>query len=311
MRALIPGTAGAVSVMAGVSVLAFLLTVLSPGDPAYLALAADGNIEPTPAEIREMRTELGLDRPLHIQYLAWAGRALVGDLGHSYVTGEAVAREMARRLPMTLKLAGLSLFIAAFGGVALGLVGASGRNRLRDRASQLAGVTLISVPDYWLAIILIGIFAETLQWLPTSGAGSPSAFILPGLVLAAASWGNLFRLCRTLLLTEMGKAYIQAARSKGLSELRLLLRHAFVNILIPLVTALGLGFGHMLGGAVIVESIFSIPGLGQFAMAGIGNRDTPVIQGYVLYTGALFILVNLGLDLIYTLIDPQLDRSRK
>ncbi len=302
--------ATALSVLAGVSVLTFLLSVFSPGDPAYLALKADGNIEPTPVEIREMRAELGLDRPLYLQYARWAGRVIQGDLGTSFVTGEAVGREIARRLPCTLTLASTALLIAALVGLGLGLLGASAPNRLRDRLSQLTGVALISVPDYWMAILLIGIFSETLGWLPTSGASSPASYILPALVLAAGTCGNLFRLCRTLLLTEKGKAYIFTARSKGISETRILLRHAFFNILIPLVTGLGMGFGHMLSGAVIVESIFSIPGLGQFALNGVGNRDYPVIQAYVLYTAALFILVNLLLDLLYPLVNPQLEGDR-
>lgn len=301
----------AVSVLAGVSVAAFLLSVWSPGDPAYLILSAEGTFEPTPLEISEMRAELGLDQPLYLQYARWATKVLKGDLGNSFVTGEVISREMARRLPITLKLATTALLIAVSTGLGLGLLAASGQNLFRDRLSQLAGVALISIPDYWLAILLIGFFAECLGWLPTSGAASFKSFILPALVLAAATGGSLFRLSRTLLLTEMNRTYILTARSKGISEHRVLFRHAFCNILMPLITALGIGFGHMLGGAVIVESIFAIPGLGQFAMNGISSRDYPVIQAYVLYTAALFLLVNFILDLLYMVVTPQIKRQNR
>lgn len=301
--------ASAMAVLAGVSVLTFLLSVFSPGDPAYLVLAADGNVEPTPLEIEAMREELGLNRPLYLQYMHWAGQVMKGDLDRSFVTGAPVAQEIARRLPVTLKLATLALCIAAAAGLGLGFIGASFSSRYPDRISQLTGVTLISIPDYWLAIVLIGVFAEWLGWLPTSGADTAHAFVLPAIVLAAAPGGSIFRLSRTLLLIEMGRAYIITARSKGLSDGRILLRHAFGNILVPLITAIGIGFGHMLGGAVIVESIFSIPGLGQFAMNGIRNRDFPVIQAYVLYTAMLFIVVNVILDALYLYINPQINEK--
>ncbi len=220
------------------------------------------------------------------------------------------AEEMARRLPVTLKLAAVALLLATTVGVMLGLVGAAFPNRYPDRIGQLTGVALISVPDYWLAVLLIGIFAEWLGVLPTSGIVHSRSFVLPAVVLAAATGGSLFRLCRTLLLTEMSRAYNLTARSKGLRDGKILLQHAFCNILAPLLTAIGMSFGHMLGGAVIIESIFAVPGLGQLAMNGISNRDYPVIQAYVLYSAALFVTVNVVLDLLYLLINPQMGEER-
>lgn len=302
-------TMAALLVLAGISVVAFLLNSFSPGDPAYLILAADGNIEPSVSEIRETRRELGLDLPLYIQYTRWARRILKADLGRSFVTGEPIRQEIARRLPITLKLAAMALTISALCGVGLGFLTVLDKNNLGDRAGQTLGVALISVPDFWLAIVLINIFAECLRWLPTSGAASFKAFILPAIVLAASTTGSVFRLCRTLLLKEMGKEYILTARSKGLGKVRIVSWHAFINILIPLMTTLGIGFGHMLGGAIIVESIFSVPGMGQLAMNSISHRDYPVIQAYVLYTATLFILVNLILDLLYLMVNPEINSA--
>lgn len=299
------------AVLLGVSILTFLLSAFSPGDPAYLILSAEGNVEPTPLEISEMRQELGLDQPLYRQYLHWAGQVIQGNLSRSFVTGEPIAQEITRRLPVTLKLASLSLLLAITAGVGLGFLGAAFPNRYPDRASQLTGVALISMPDFWLAILLIGIFAEWLGILPTSGVETSRSFILPAIVLAAATGGSLFRLCRTLLLTEMNRPYIATAQSKGLHDGNILFKHAFRNILAPLLTAIGISFGHMLGGAVIIESIFAIPGLGQFGMNGISNRDYPVIQAYVLYSAFLFVTVNVLLDMAYLVINPQMDDRSK
>ena len=297
---------GAVIVIIGVSLIAFSLSVLSPGDPAYLALIADGTAEPSLREIAEMREDLGLNNPIHIQYKNWLVRFIHGDIGRSFVNGKMINREMATRLPYTLKVALLSILISTLVGIGLGIFMASGHNRAMDRAGQIIGLILISVPDFWLAIILIGIFAETLRILPTSGVGSWEHYILPAFALAAVSIGSISRLTRTMLLNELNKDYIITARSKGITEKRILIGHALTNSLVPITTALGLHFGHTLGGVVIVESIFAIPGIGQYAMDGIYNRDYPVIQGFVVYSAALFIAVNFLLDMVYLVINPEL-----
>ena len=300
---------GAAVVMGGVTVTTFVLMLISPGDPAYLILIADGNLEPSRQEIMEMRETLGLNRPVHTQYLAWLGRAVRGDMGRSFVNGNRIDREMLMRIPYTLKLALASALFSTLLGIALGLFMASNHNRLTDRAGQLISIGLISVPNFWIAILLIGIFSETLRLLPTSGVGSWAHYVLPALVLAAGSAGSLSRLARTVLLNELSRDHITTARSKGITESALVLNHALPNAMIPITTSLGLQFGHILGGAVIVESIFSIPGIGQYAMTGILNRDYPVIQGFVLYTAALFITINFLLDIAYLIINPELRRK--
>jgi peptide/nickel transport system permease protein len=303
---IIKKAAGAAVVLIGVSIIAFLLSVFSPGDPAYLILVADGTAEPTQMEISEMRENLGLNDPIHIQYKKWLAGALHGDIGRSFVTGKRITDEMAMRLPYTVKLALLSILVSTLAGLALGLLMVSGQNQLGDRVGQIIGLAFISVPDFWFAIILIGIFSEMLRILPTSGAGTPVHYILPSVVMAAGSIGSISRLSRTVLLNELNKDYILTARSKGITEKKILIRHALANALIPITTSIGLNFGHMLGGAIIVESIFAIPGIGQYAMNGIYNRDYPVIQGFVIYTTVLFIAVNFILDMVYLMINPRL-----
>jgi peptide/nickel transport system permease protein len=288
-----------------VSLFAFLLGVAAPGDPAYFVLVADGLAEPTEEEIVEMRMELGLDRPLHVQYLSWLAAAFQGDFGGSFNDGREVGPEILRRLPLTLRLSAAALVVTLIVGVGVGLVMARAPNTVVDRLGQLLALTLISVPNFWLAILLIGVFSEILRWLPTSGTGSLAHWLMPAFVLASGAMGLTMRLSRGSILEEMHKHYVVTAESKGLKAGAVLLGHGFPNALMPVVTVLGTYWANILGGSVIVETIFALPGVGQYAVTGMMNRDYPVVQAYVLLTGTIFVLANLSIDLAYVALNPR------
>ena len=295
-----------IPVLFGLTLLAFLLGVLAPGDPAELLLVSGGITEPTEAEIQEMRTILGLDQPLYCQYVRWVSQAVRGDLGRSYMTSEPVSDAILRRLPVTLAVSLGAVLIVVAAGISCGLFMAVFRNALPDRLGQVFSLALISIPGFWLAIVLIYLFAENLRLLPTSGYGSLKHLILPSLVLAAGSTGFTMRLTRAAVLDELVKEYILTAHAKGVHRALVIVKHAFSNSLIPIVTFLGTYFGNILGGSVIVEVIFALPGLGQFAINGVMGRDYPVIQGYVLLSGTVFVMVNLMIDVLYVLLNPQI-----
>ncbi len=295
-----------IPVLFGLTLLAFSLGVLAPGDPAELLLMANGMSDPTEREIQEMRGILGLDQPIYRQYLSWSARALKGDFGRSYMTSEPVLEAILRRLPVTLSVSLSAILVAVVWGISWGIIMAVFRNGLPDRLGQLLSLSLISMPGFWLAILLIYLFAETFQLLPTSGYGSLKHLVLPSIVLAAGSTGFTMRLTRAAILDELYKEYIMTAHAKGVHRALVIFKHAFCNSLIPVVTFLGTYFGNILGGSVIVEVIFALPGLGQFAINGVMGRDYPVIQGYVLLSGTIFVLVNLLIDMVYVMINPQI-----
>lgn len=294
-----------IPVLIGLSIISFLLGVIAPGDPAYFILSADGFTEPTDEEIHIMQAQLGLDKPIHIQYLRWLNRAARGDLGRSYMTGKAVSSEIIRRLPVTLKVSLLAVAFTIFIGISSGILMAAKSDKVYDRIGQIISLCLISIPGFWLAIFLISLFAERLRFLPTCGYDSFKSILLPAFVLAAGTMGFTMRLTRASLLDELHKDYIITAHSKGLKYNVIVLKHAFRNSLIPVITLIGTYFGHILGGSVIVEVIFALPGIGQFVVDGIFARDYPVIQGYVLFTGTVFVLVNLAIDSLYLLFNPK------
>lgn len=261
---------------------------------------------PTEAEIAAMRENLGLNRPLPVQYLSWVAGLFQGDFGTSIYTDRPLVDEFAGRLPTTLALAGAALVLAVLIGLPAGLAMGYWAGRFGDRAGRLVALTLLSVPGFWLALMLILIFAETLRWLPTSGLGSWQHLVLPALVLSTGMAALLMRLSRAVMLEALAEAHITAARSRGLVEARVVLVHALKGAAAPLITVTGSYFGAILGGSVIVEVIFAIPGIGQYAVEGIFNRDYPVIQGYVLFTAGIYVVFNLLADLACLLVNPQL-----
>lgn len=293
-------------VLVGISFIAFTLSVASPGDPAVEALSLSGIREPTEQEIAAKRQELGLDDPLLVQYANWLFRAVQGDLGTSYMTKEAVSEELLRRLPVTMSVSAVAVLLAVVTGIPLGTLMAFKKDSLLDSAGRIAALAFISVPGFLLAILLIALFSEKLHWLPTSGYGTWKHLIMPAAVLASGTSAVLMRLTRAAVLEALHQSYILTARAKGLRETRIAVVHALRNALIPLVTVVGSYFGAILGGSVIVEVIFAVPGIGRFAMDGIYRRDYPVIQGYVVFTGLVYVAFNLLVDLSYLILHPQM-----
>lgn len=291
-------------VLFGISLLAFVLGVITPGNPAELALS-QGGYEPTPEQIAEMEEQMGLDAPYPVQYLRWVGRALTGDLGTSYSTRNPVGEELARRLPVTLKLAACSITLTIILGIALGCIAAAWQGRLPDRIVGALINTQLSLPAFWLALLMILLFAETLGWLPTSGNGGPRYMIMPALVLSSASTATAVRLTRSALLEEFGKQYCTAAMARGISRWRLVLKNALPNAIVPVTAMLGNSLGGMLGGSIIVESIFALPGIGSYALSAVTNRDYPALQGYVLLTGLIYVLITLLVDTVSMLLNPK------
>ena len=296
-----------IPVLIGKSLAAFLLGRIAPGDPVDDALFRIGIEFPTEADRAAMRAELGLDRPLPEQYLRWLGDALRGDLGESYTDGRDIARELMRRLPITLKVSLAAMVSAILFGVGGGVLMAACRGTWVDAVLKALSTLLLSVPGFWLALFLITVFAEWLHLLPTSGLDRGIfSLILPAVALSAANVGSTSRFTRGNILAQMGEQYIVVANAKGISQKAVMLGHAFRNSLVPIVTLIGNYFGGILGGSTIIENIFAIPGLGSYVLSAINNRDYPVIQGYVLLTGATFVLITLAIDLLYILVNPKI-----
>lgn len=296
-----------IPVLIGVTVVAFLLTYRLPGDPAR-ALAGERYRE---EDLARIRTELGLDRPLAVQYFAYVGRLVRGDLGRSFATDRPVAEELLERFPRTFVLATASLALAVVLGLAAGIVAARRPGGVVDRLSVLFALTGISVPVFVSAILLLWLFAVTLRALPPSGwmGDDPRALVLPAVTLGVRSAAMIARMTRASLLEVLSADYVRTGRAKGCTELAVLLRHGLRNALVPVVTLIGLDFGSYLSGSVLTESIFAWPGVGQYAMQAILRRDFPAIQGTVLFLSALFVTVNLAVDLVYGVLDPRVRRA--
>jgi peptide/nickel transport system permease protein len=319
-----------IPILLGVSMLVFFMLHSAGGDPATLMLGSRAD----PDAIAELRAELGLDRPLWVQYVDFLSGAVRGDFGRSYRSNSPVVAEIAARFPATIELAVAAMGIAVVVGVAVGTVAAVRRHTVFDYLSS-AGVLLgISIPTFWLGIILIIVFGLWLRWLPISGrvdprhGGDPSVpfltvtsllqgnwsvagdalrhLILPALTLAAWPAAIVARMTRASLLESLGQDYARTARGKGLPERLIVVRHAARNALLPVLTVVGLEFGTLLGGAVVTETIFAWPGLGQLTVAAIGARDYQVIQGVVVLLAAVFVVLNLMVDVLYAVLDPRI-----
>ena len=293
-------------VLIGISLIAFLLGIISPGDPVEIALNQSGMSFASQEQIDAMREQLGLNDSLPTQYLRWAGRVIHGDLGNSYRNNRSVSHELAQRLPVTLKLAGYCIVIASFFGVLLGVAAAAYRDRLPDRIIKTFTNALLSLPAFWMALLMILLFAERLRWLPTSGVGGFKHMLMPAVVLSSSTTAALARLIRSTMLAEFGKQYFLAANARGLGRIALLLHSALPNAILPAITLLGNYFGGILGGSTVVETMFALPGIGSYAISSIGFRDYPVLQGYVLFTGFLFVSITLLVDLLCMALNPKI-----
>lgn len=292
----------AILTLLGVSCLVFIMVRLLPGDPARLIAGLLASEE----EVTRVRQHLGLDQPLAMQYGRFLVHALRGDLGQSARTSEPVMREIGQRFPATLRLAVVSTLLATGLGVGSGVLAATRRYTWWDYLVALLTLGGVSMPVYWLGSLLIIVFAVQLNWLPAAGAEEPGSFILPSLTLASFSVALVARMTRATMLEVLEQDFVRTARAKGLRERVVVYRHALRNALIPIITAVGLQFGALLGGAVLTETVFGWPGLGQLLVESIFARDYPMVQGIVLVFSGLFILTNLLVDLTYVLIDPRI-----
>lgn len=295
-----------VPILAGITFLAFGLSLTARGDPALARLSVDPDYIPSKEEIQVLREEMGLNDPILVQYGRWIAGAVHGDLGVSYIDGKPVLNEMLRLLPNTLLLSVLSLALIAALGLSGGILLALFRDRLPDVLGRTLLVFLMSVPGFCLAYFMIWLFAQKLKLLPTSGTEPITAFIMPCLALALGPACVTARLLRSSILGELSRDYILTARAKGLGRPQLILRHALRNALIPSVTYITNTFGGLLGGSMITETVFSIPGAGSYALAAINNRDYIALQGYVLFTGFAFVLVCLVSDFLCACLNPQI-----
>lgn len=294
-----------------VSILVFALQQLMPGDPAVVLA---GEERGDPVVLAQIRAELWLDRSIPVQYLHWIGGVLHGDLGFSWRIRQPIAELVMTKLPVTLQLAGMAFVIALCIGVPAGILSATYRNRPLDYIANLIGLAGLSTPNFWLGIMLILLVSVQLGWLPPSGyvpltedwRQSLATTIMPAFVLGNAIAAILMRHTRSAMLTALDQDYVRTARAKGLRERTVVLRHAFRNALVPVVTLGALELGTLLSGAVLTEQVFSIPGFGKLVVDAVFNRDYPVVQGVVLVTAGLFILLNLLADVLYVVINPRL-----
>lgn len=311
MRYYVKRLLATVPVLLGISMTAFLLGVLSPGDPAAFVLNQDGLQDPSEEQVAAMRAQLGLDRPLWLQYGRWLAAAAQGDLGTSYISGRDIGQEIALRLPVTLEIAVLALLFAGVGGISLGIVCAAKQGRWLDQCCKTATNAMLAIPGFWLALVLILVFCETLRLLPTSGSGGFEHLLLPALVLSFSTMATVCRFMRGALLAEFARPYFLVAKARGISGPRLLALYALPNAVLPVIALLGNYFASVLGGSVIAESIFAIPGISSMALEAIRYRDYPVLQAYVLVSGATLVAVTVAVDILLAYLDPKIKMEAK
>ncbi len=293
----------AIPVLFGVSVLVFSMLALVPGDPVQLML---GEFQTTPEQIARLRSQLHLDDPLPVQFGRFVWDALHGDLGTSIRTRRPVTTEIADNFPSTLQLAVTGLVVAGVIGVTLGIVAAASRQTGVQLGAMLLALIGVSMPSFWLGLLLIFAFSLQIRLFPATGGGDLQHLVLPAITLGLGAAAILARLTRSSMLEVLRQEYVTTARAKGLAEWLVILRHALKNALIPVVTIFGLQFGQLLAGTVVVETVFARPGLGRLIIDGILNKDFPVVQGVVLVVAFSYVLVNLLVDVVYAVLDPRI-----
>lgn len=299
---------GLVPTMIGVSLLTFLMIRLTPGDPVRLMLGP----EATPETMAKLRKELHMDRPIPVQYAIYMKNALQGDLGRSITSKRPVTEEIASRMPATIELAGTAMLFAIFVGLVVGILSAVYPRTWLDSISRIGVFVFLAMPSFWLGLELIILFGRKLHWFPPAGRGipwTPSMLMhltLPALTLGVGIGAFLSRILRSSLLQSLGQDFVRTARAKGLEPHRVILKHALKNAMIPFVTVTGLSTGALLGGSVIVETVFNWPGVGKLLVDSIKERDFPVTMGCVLILAIVFVLINLIVDLLYSILDPRI-----
>lgn len=299
----------AVPVLLLVSIAAFVLIQLVPGDAAAIIAGADASND----EVEFVRQQLGLDQPWPQRLKDWLFGLAQGDLGYSYILNRPVTEAIIERLPVTLSLAGLSIVFATVFGVALGVLAAVFHRSWIDAGAMTIALLGVSVPNFWFGLIAILIFAVGLGWFPPGGYVSPAesftgwlqSMALPALTLGTASMGQISRFSRSVMLEQLSQDYIRTARAKGLGQERVIGRHALKNAMIPVLTVIGISFSLTMAGAIIVESVFSLNGLGRLMLHGIQRRDYPVLQGGMLFIAFSFVILNLLVDILYSWLDPR------
>ncbi|HBM47656.1 ABC transporter permease [Clostridium sp. AM42-4] len=289
-------------VLLGISLITFVLLQVVPGDPVALMLEKRAD----PETIAKVRKELGLDLPYYVQYLNFIKGAIHLDFGTSYFTKEVVTDALIRCFKVTVKLACMSFIFASVIGIPCGIFAAVKRGKGIDTVVMVLSIIGVSAPAFWVAIILQILFGLKLNILPISGFDTPASYILPSLALGARYAGNIARITRTSMLEVLGQDYIRTAKAKGAMRWAVILKHALKNAMIPIVTLVGTDFGYMLTGSMLIEKVFSIPGIGKLAVDAMSNRDLPLLEGTVMYIAFVFVVVNLIVDVSYAFLDPRI-----
>lgn len=310
-----------IPLLIGISILNFVVIKMAPGDPLLAMALQPGQIDRMkPEEIAHLKEAMGLNRPLYLQYLSWAKEVLEGNLGISLISRMPVSKLIAQRLPATLALGAAALIIAVMIAIPIGVISAVKRYSVMDYAATLYAFIGISIPEFWLGLMLMYLFSLRLQWLPTGGSISFNVapgffpalvdrlyhFVLPVFTLSLASMAGWMRYQRTSLIEVLGQDYIRTARSKGLSEGVVIVKHAWKNSLIPVVTLLGFSFAGLVSGAYIVETIFAWPGMGRLGTEAVFRRDYPVVMGVGLVSSFMVMVGNLVADILYAFVDPRI-----
>ncbi|MGH3504536.1 MAG: ABC transporter permease [Nocardioidaceae bacterium] len=292
--------ASIVTLLGVIFVLVALIQVL-PGNAARVI----AGLRATPAQVERIREQMGLDKPLPVQYWRFLDNLLHGNMGVSARTGDGVASDIAARLPYTLELAIFGTIIGVIAGIILGTIAATHKGKWTDSFVSMVGVAGISMPVYWLGILLIVLFAVKLKLLPASGASSLQSLILPSVTLGVFSMAIIARMARSTMIDELERDYARTIRAKGVVERAVVYKHALRNAFVPILTVIGLQFGTLLGGAVLTETVYSWPGIGRLLITSINSRDYPMVEGIVFVFAAMFIIVNMITDLLYTVVDPR------
>lgn len=291
-----------IPVVIGVSLLVFVVLKMTPGDPARVVAGAEAD----EATVEQIREELGLNKPLLQQYADYMIGLLHGDMGTSYTTGKPVADEILSRIPTTFILAFSGVLVAVLIGIPLGIISATKQYSILDYISTLLALAGVAMPNFWLGLMLILLFSLKLGWLPSGDAVTWTGYILPAITLGVGATANFMRTTRSSMLEVIRQDYIRTARAKGAGESRVVIRHALRNAMIPVITVIGLQIGTLLGGAVVNETVFSLPGLGTLMINSINQKNEPVVLGCLITFAFIFSLVNLFIDILYAFIDPRI-----
>jgi peptide/nickel transport system permease protein len=298
----------AIPVLVGVSIVVFSMLQFVPGDPVLAMIGNEPNI--TPADIERLRNDLGLNKPVVVQYFEFVGRTLRGDLGTSIFSRRSTVEELRNRLPYTIQLTVAAMIVSITMGVVLGVLAATSRNRLADTATMTLALIGVSMPAFWLGLVLIFFFSLKAGWFPATGQSAGlERLVLPAVTLGLGAAGVTARLTRSSMLEVLRQDYVNTARAKGLRDRTVIVRHALRNAMIPVVTIIGLQFGALIAGTVVVETVFSRLGVGQLLVDAVRRKDFPIVQGSVLVVATMYVFINLLVDISYSMIDPRIKYS--